>query len=319
LTVPQPHRIALAAVLLLTTLHSRASAQVNHDPAAARLVTEDIPRFWAAFDARAELGTARAIDSLYFAPGTAGLKDWIRLRLNNANTLAATVDKVSGYYASARASTLRIAADEPKIRAAFTGLKAIYPDAVFPDVYFLIGRLSSGGTTSEHGLLIGAEMYGRTTDSALAGLGPWLRQVLSGVDRIPAIVAHELVHYQQVNRSSTLLAHSLREGSADFVAELLTHDNINAHVHAWVHADSSRELALWQEFSRDMLGHNYGQWFSSDNVALRPKDLGYFMGYRIAQAYYDNHSDKSAAIKEILTTTNAEALLRESGYGSRFK
>lgn len=311
--------VALATLATVTTLSSNATAQANRDPAAARLVTEDIPRFWAAFDARTTLGTARAIDSLYFAPGTLGLKDWIRLRLTDAKTMAATVDKVPGYYASARASTLRIAADEPKIRAAFTKLKSLYPDAIFPDVYFLIGRLSSGGTTSPHGLLIGAEMYGRTTDSALAGLGPWLRQVLSTVDRVPAIVAHELVHYQQASRSNSLLGHSLREGSADFVAELLTSDNINAHVHAWVHADSSRDAALWQEFSRDMMGNDYKQWFSSDNVALRPKDLGYYMGYRIAQAYYDSRADKMAAIKDILTTRDPASFLAASGYASRFK
>ena len=311
--------VALATLATVTTLGSNVSAQANRDPAAARLVTEDIPRFWAAFDARTTLGTARAIDSLYFAPGTLGLKDWIRLRLTDAKTMAATVDQVPGYYASARASTLRIATDEPKIRAAFTKLKSLYPEAVFPDVYFLIGRLSSGGTTSPRGLLIGAEMYGRTTDSSLAGLGPWLRQVLSTVDRVPAIVAHELVHYQQASRSSSLLGHSLREGSADFLAELLTNDNINAHVHAWVHGDSTREAELWQEFSRDMLGNDYKQWFSSDNVALRPKDLGYYMGYRITQAYYDSHADKMAAIKDILTTRDPAGFLAASGYASRFK
>ena len=314
-------RLALPALVAITTatVGSRTSAQANHDPAAARLITEDIPRFWAAFDARATLGTARAIDSLYFAPATPGLQDWIRLRLTNAKTMAATVDKVPDYYASARASTLRIAADVPKIRAVFTSLKSIYPDAVFPDVYFLIGRLSTGGTTSPHGLLIGAEMYSRTSDSALAGLGPWLRQVLATVDRVPAVVAHELIHYQQASRLSSLLGHSLREGSADFIAELLTNDNINAHVHAWVHADSTREPALWLEFSRDMLGNDYKKWFSSDDIELRPKDLGYYIGYRIAQAYYNSRADKSAAIKEILTTNDPVGFLAASGYASQFK
>ena len=294
-------------------------AQTNNDPAAVKLITDDIGHFWQAFDARAALGTAAAIDSLYFKPATPGLKDWIRLRLTDAKTFAATIDRVPRYYESARTSTLQIARAEPRIRDALVALKAFYPDAVFPDVYFVIGRLTSGGTTGRSGLLIGAEMYARTTDSALVGLSDWHKQVLSNVEKVPAVVAHELVHYQQSIRGSTLLAHALREGSADFVAELASHDNINAHVHAWVHAVPDRERALWVEFQRDMLGTDVKQWFSSTDVNVRPKDLGYFMGYQIAAAYYDNHEDKTGALKDILTTSDPEKLLRDSGYPLRFR
>lgn len=310
--------IAMLALAVATAPATAAAQKTGRDPHAARLVTEDIPRFWQAFDARAELGTAKAMDSLYFAPGTRGLKDWIRLRLTNAATFAATIDKVPGYYESARASTLQIARDEPKIRAAFVAFKALYPDAVFPDVYFLVGRLSSGGTTGPSGLLIGAEMYGRTTDEALAGLSDWHRQVLSTVDLVPAIVAHELVHYQQARPRGTLLAQSLREGTADFVAELLTGDNFNAHVHRWVHAVPGRERALWEEFRAAMLGSELTGWFTSDDVTTRPKDLGYFMGYRIAQAYYDRQADKAAALKTLFAAKDPVRILRDSGYGSSF-
>jgi uncharacterized protein YjaZ len=68
-----------------------------------------------------------------------------------------------------------------------------------------------------------------------------------------------------------------------------------------------------------MMGNDFKQWFSSDNVALRPKDLGYYMGYRIAQAYYDSRADKMAAIKDILTTRDPASFLAASGYASRFK
>lgn len=296
-----------------------ARAQTNKDPAAVKLIAEDIGRFWQAFDARATLGTAAAMDSLYFKPATPGLKDWIRLRLTDAKLFAKTIDQVPKYYESARASTMQIARAEPRIREALASLKAFYPDAVFPDVYFVIGRLNSGGTTGRSGLLIGAEMYARTSDSAMIGLTEWHKQVLSTVEKVPAIVAHELVHYQQSIRGNTLLAHSLREGSADFVAELVSHDIINAHVHAWVHAVPNRERDLWREFQHDMLGTDFKQWFSSTDVNVRPKDLGYFMGYQIAAAYYDNHEDKIGALKEILTTSDPEKLLRDSGYPQRFK
>jgi hypothetical protein len=48
------------------------------------------------------------------------------------------------------------------IRAAFDRLKQLYPEALFLDVYFLIGRLNSRGTTSSDGLLIGVDMMRAT-------------------------------------------------------------------------------------------------------------------------------------------------------------
>jgi hypothetical protein len=306
-------RLAAATVFVAA---APIAAQRGH-PMSARLVTEDIPRFWAAFDARATLGTARAIDSLYFKPGTPGLQDWIRLRLTNAKTLAATVDKVPGYDESARASTLQIARDEPKIRAAFVKLLQLYPDADFPDVYFVIGRLSSGGTLSDRNLLIGAEMYGRTTEEAMAGLSAWHHQVLATVDKVPAITSHELVHFQQTRNGFSLLAQALREGGADFVAELMTNDNINAHVHAWVRAEPGRERQIWEEFQADMAANVNTRWFQSDDVAKRPKDLGYYVGYKITQAYWESHADKQAAMKEILRFTDPVKFLKQSGYNPR--
>jgi uncharacterized protein YjaZ len=46
----------------------------------------------------------------------------------------------------------------------------------------------------------------------------------------------------------------------------------------------------------------------------RPNDLGYFIGYRIAQAYYTRARDKRAAIRDILRVRDVDRLLRESGY-----
>jgi hypothetical protein len=120
--------------------------------------------------------------------------------------------------------------------------------------------LSSGGTTSDAGLLIGAEMYGRTDSASLTGLSDWLKQVLRPVDDVPGIVAHELVHFQQDRSGRTLLDQSLREGSADFIGEMISGMNINAHVHAWVRAGPQRERDLWAEFERAMDGgrHQHG-------------------------------------------------------------
>jgi hypothetical protein len=53
----------------------------------------------------------------------------------------------------------------PEIEAAFAAWAGLYPEADLPDVYFMIGRRSSGGTASPGRILIGTEMYGRTAET----------------------------------------------------------------------------------------------------------------------------------------------------------
>ena len=101
---------------------------------------------------------------------------------------------------SARDNTLKAADYEPAIRTSFARLKELYPDAVFPDVYFVIGRMNTGGTIGRNALVIGTEMYGLSESFPKDSLSAWHRAVLSSPDGIPAIVAHELIHYPAAGR-----------------------------------------------------------------------------------------------------------------------
>jgi hypothetical protein len=42
--------------------------------------------------------------------------------------------------------------------------------------------------------------------------------------------------------------------------------------------------------------------------------MGYWVGYRIARAYYDRAADKRRALNEILTIRDFDAFLAASGY-----
>jgi len=46
----------------------------------------------------------------------------------------------------------------------------------------------------------------------------------------------------------------------------------------------------------------------------RPSDLGYFIGFRIVQAYYQKASDKQQAVSDILNIKDFERFLEQSGY-----
>src|SRR5205085_3413926 len=127
----------------------------------------------------------------YFEKGSYGLEQFTRLRINSASNLVGTIKQCPKYYASIRESTLKVESMKEPIRVSFRKLKELYPAAIFPDVYFLIGVMNSGGTTTDKSLLIGTEMYGLTKQTPYEELTDWHKAVLRSIVAIPYTVAHE--------------------------------------------------------------------------------------------------------------------------------
>ena len=312
----------LATLLLCCLLPLPVCAQqpeFSADPNAARLVTEDLDRFWQAWDAAADVDGAPAraevFQKTYLAPGSPGLEAFTRLRIGDATKLVTAIDKHPRYYASLRARTPSLEARLPEIRDTLRRMKTLYPAAVFPDVYFLIGRMNSAGTYDRTGLLIGLDMFGRGEGVPLDELGDRHRAVVAEFGNLPVIVAHEWVHFQQPSDTGsqpTLLQASIREGVADFVSELGIGRHINHHVHAWA---EPRAAQLWSEFHAAMHGTDYAAWLYNGGSGdpERPADLGYWVGYRIARGYYQRADDKAAAIRDMLNIKDFDAFLEASG------
>jgi hypothetical protein len=239
----------------------------------------------------------------------------MKQRIQNAEYLAQVVKSRQKYYGSIRPSLDSIAGMKDPIRQSLVKLKDLYPKAIFPPVYFVIGTLSSGGTSSNSGLIIGAEMYGLTSQTPTDELNSWQKTVIKPVGDVPHIVAHELIHFQQKYDGGTLLAASIKEGAADFMAELISGKHINAHVHAFA---DPREKELWLEFKERMLKKDYKGWLYSTTEG-RPNDLGYWMGYKITKAYYDQMTDKQQAVSNIMNIRDFKKFLDQSGYARKFE
>src|SRR6267154_4972843 len=57
-----------------------------------QIVTRDIPNFWRAYDLAAGKDSAervRILETVYLQPGSPGLRDWMRVRLMNPDTVRA--------------------------------------------------------------------------------------------------------------------------------------------------------------------------------------------------------------------------------------
>lgn len=276
------------------TMADTTHAATRPNPDSARLVTTDIPLFWAAIDAAPADSLGAYLQHRYLEGGSVGVRDFIPGRIQSAEDLAAYVATHRAQYDSVRAANLDVRRADPAIRAAFRRLKSLYPDAVFPDVYFVIGRFNSGGTSSRHGLLIGAEKFREPSS-------------------LPGIVSHELIHYQQRCQAPTLLEHAFMEGTADFVGELISGGQINTVAHQY---GMAHEHDLWREFRPRFADSTYAPWMYGRPADGRPNDLGYFIGYRIAQAYHNRMPDKRQALRDIITACGGEVseLLAKSGY-----
>jgi uncharacterized protein YjaZ len=140
----------------------------------------------------------------------------------------------------------------------------------------------------------------------------------------PIVVSHEQVHVQQRQAGAlmakavkTLLDQALMEGAADFLGELASGGNLNAWIHAWA---APREAEIWRDFAPQMQGTDISRWLYNQGSATpdRPGDLGYYVGYRICESYYDRASDKVKAVSDIVEMVDGRAFLDASGYAARF-
>lgn len=314
--MPLIHRVVplLLAVAGGLSCSAATAQRAAATPDQAQLVTADAERFWQVWDAHDGKPDAAALQAGYLDPGTPGLAAFLRLRIGSAERLAKTIAAHPAYFASLRGIHRDIADRREEIVAAFAALEALYPPAVFPDVYFLIGAMNSAGTLAEEGLLIGLDMHGRQPGVDLSSLSSWHQAVLAPADALPNIVAHELVHYQQLpfSRDGSLLQAAVGEGAADFIAERIAGAHINAALHDYGRAN---ECALWREFEPRMHGDDLGGFlYEGDKSKDRPADTGYFIGYRIVEAYIARRGLSEASLREVLGAVDAASLLREGGY-----
>ena len=311
--------VSFTLVALPETMWRLRMATAQPDPRKAQLVTEDIPRFWRAYDLAAR-DTAHAVPIFqreYFDQASPGLRDYFDSKIKSAPTFVANQRRKARYYRSIRSLTLRVDSLKPQILAGFLKLKDLYPAARFPNVYFVIGRWNSGGTASRRGLLIGTDMQCRAPGVDESELTLWERHNIGSFAGLPSLVAHEHIHFLQkdgLNRS--LLRGAINEGMADFLAELATGRNPNARLQGY---GLAHEAQLWADFTKEMGSTNWRNWIANSNqeTADKPADLGYFVGYRICQAYYERMADKKQAVHDILNINDYPAFLAKSGYAEK--
>jgi hypothetical protein len=284
---------------------------LTKDPNKAPFVYDDVQNFIRAYNLFTEEADSIAIlQTEYFDQGSPGLKIFVEKYGLNAENLVKAIRKHPEKYGALHNMPKLLSAYSSLTRDGFAKLKSYIPDIVYPPTYFLIGAYRGIGSGSAEGQLITVEMWsnpieGRTT-----------------------MIIHELVHFQQVmavghekyialyGPAKNLLGLCIREGTAEFFAKLVTGKITQDKA---VDFTLKNEKKLWELFIKEMHGQETGDWmWSKPSDPEQPNLVGYVIGYRIVEAYYNNAKDKEQALHEILSVTDYSTFLEKSGYTDQF-
>lgn len=289
--------------------------------------TLDIDHFWDAYDHLVNCknfeDSVASFQDRYIYRATSGFKDFLMARNFTAEEYVRKIRKFPKFYQSIRKNTYEVKKAEPLIEEVFRNFKSLYPNFKPFKVCFAIGTIRTGGTTSDKFVLIGTEMTTCTAANDLSEFnGDAMGKVLAGesdvVQKIKNIVAHECVHTQQKNKMAPgaekcdLLYACMQEGFCDFIGELVAGNQINKVAATY---GDAHETELWKAFKSELCSKSISNWlYNYSTVKDKPADLGYYIGYRIARQYYQQHANKQQAIIDIIEMDDPKQFLTKSGY-----
>jgi hypothetical protein len=283
--------------------------------------TTDIPNFWKAYDALASSqDSVKTFQELYIDPGSIGLKEFLKKRSISTRDYLTNIKKYPAFWQNVRRGTLEAISQKNSIENSLLKLQKEYPKLKYPKIYFVIGKMNSAGTTGASQVLIGSEIALADSSVVKHELEPWLQQLFNEKKDIAGLVIHETVHVQQRNSLPFIFQYVLkrkvyaacvREGAADFVSEKITNAISQSGLYRYGNEHFSE---LKSEFSQSMNTSEVSQWlYNYATNKNRPADLGYFMGYKICEAYYQKSTDKEKALRTIIQTKNPKKILKKSG------
>jgi len=314
-----PKKIAIVLLVFTATLGLALPlcgfTAMTTNPNQALVLTSDVNHFWQAFDAAAKLPPAQraaVYQRDYVDRASQGLKDYLAQRHVTTASLAQHVEQNRAYYAKVRPYIGQVVDQKPVIKAAFRRLKNSIPHIKFPEhVYFVVGVQRGAGMNSAHGIILAAEMFATPPGTPYSYNKTY-------PSFVPFAVVHETIHFNQTfqpGNQATLLQYVITEGTADFIASLtLPEPDLRQYTDRW-HYGCPHEAELAARFETELNQTSTGPWMYNHHPNTGwPPDMGYWLGYRIDQTFYDRADNKLAALRAMLRVMDFKAFLKDSGY-----
>ena len=313
-------------VLLLASLFACQSPSME-EPAMANLFTQDVTNFWEAFDSiQTTPDTLQQMDylqRLFLDKASPGQLAMFEVRQYQPQEYLQAITAYPQFWAAMRTKMNEAPNFAAQIQEGIDRFRKMYPKLKTPDVYFTVGVFRSPGTTLDSMVLIGAEMVlgdASVPTEEFPDRLDYFAEYLQGNpnENVAFLNVHEVVHTQQQRPPYILLYQSVYEGIAEFVAEQIMEQNSTtpAISYGQANADSVRGVFEEQMWS----GWGIRNWlYNNKQNPFATRDLGYFVGYAIAENYTASIGDTQEAIANLIEidyqdSTNFFQLVDQSNY-----
>ena len=295
--------------LLTFMFNLQAVAQPNYprEPKEAALIYSDLAHFMDAYKAlETNNDTIQVLQTLYFERGSNGLKEFVNRHQLTPERLKEAMQAYPERYALIPDFISNIA----EIEALYSNLMERYhevlPTTIYAPTYLLVGANRGIGQASQVGQLI------------------TVTRVVDDRNKMQKLMTHELTHFQQAmtmggqkyvslyTAPNNMLGMCLREGGAEFFTSLVLGGITQDKALKYIENDENQ---LKEQFLTDLdtQDKKFWLWDSIDQKSY-PKLMGYAMGYKICNHYYETATDKRLAIEQILKMEDPDAFLKSSGY-----
>ena len=285
-----------------------------------QIITTDLDNFWKAYDAlKNSKDSIKTFQELYIDKASPEFKKFLELREFKAKEYVDRIKTAPKFWKTIRPMTISVKRKKAEFDNIYQKMNKLYDKFQPPNICFAISPMRTGGTTSKGLILIGTEIATVNPKFVdISEVNGFMKKIFqNSTGDINSMIAHELIHTQQPNgdnENASLLSQAIIEGAADFIGSMiLGKKTMNKAIFEY---GKKNEQALWNEFKQDIKlnkGFDDTDWFYNYD-SNRPADLGYYLGYKIVESYYNKSKNKKQTIKEIIEMKNAEEFLKKSKY-----
>ncbi len=296
----------------------------------------------------------------YKASVTGELDSFSERRYGDAQAVYQTAEMAPFYASYREVYPIDSVYKRDEIIAGYKKVRTYMPQAKLPDIHIFIGRIDNGGTITENKIIIAHEVFVPVklanwdlypNPERVVRQKKYFQNRIADVESIDTtqLIMHELMHYiqatQRLNKSSiawikwqmiksiinlgeyatSLFFYSMVEGIAEFLASHITGKRSAVFLaqDKWVE-DNNMEERLWNEFSANRNSTDrkvISRWLYNSDVEDRPSDLGYWMGLKIAETYWQKQTDKKQAFDNLVHATvlsKMEEIYTVADFGAKY-
>lgn len=290
-------------IFLIMFFVSKSFGQNN-----SNVITSDIANFWSAFDkittTKDTIEQYNYLNDLFIKKGSPGLSALIEVKRYTPRLYINAINNYPLFWKSIRENTLKADSYAKEIEDGIDKLRIIYPTLIPAKIYFTVGALWTGGTTYKGKVLIGSELA--MTDSStvtkelperFSYLPPYF--ATNPIKETVFLNVHEYVHTQQKTTiGNNLLEQCVLEGVAEFITVIALN---KTSPNQCIGFGKKNDRKIKEAFTKEIFSSLFDNWLWNDfNNQFKMRDLGYYVGYAIAEKYYKQATNKKQVIKEMI-------------------